>query len=202
MGFSNLRLVRSSGHSSRGARATGYASHDILDKTETFDNLLAAIEDLDLIIGTTAKKRLARHDYFEPKDLLPLLRKKGTTLSSVGIVFGSEENGLTKQELKSCDIISSVPMALTYPSLNLAQTVLIYAYELSELKLRPGPPKGQASSREHAELRKEGKDILKWLEADRKPSLYRRMLDRLNQAGEADVHLLLSLAKFLRQKKD
>jgi tRNA/rRNA methyltransferase len=63
-----------------------------------------------------------------------LIKNKANTINNLAIVFGREESGLTNDELKLCDVVTSVPMKTTYPSLNLAQSVMIYAYTLSMLE--------------------------------------------------------------------
>jgi len=89
------------------------------------------LSDIDISIGTTAKKRLTRHNLYTANQLSDLIASKSGTLNSVAVVFGCEEHGLTKEQLELCDLVSSIPLAIKYPSLNLAQAVLIYAYELS-----------------------------------------------------------------------
>ncbi len=91
-------------------------------------------------------------------------------------------------------------MSASYPSLNLAQSVMIYTYELSSLKLNQIPVISP-STIELLELKKQAREILKWLEIDRHASLHQRMLDRLFRAGSQDIHLFLSLAKFINQKR-
>jgi tRNA/rRNA methyltransferase len=45
-------------------------------------------------------------------------------------VFGPEASGLTNQELSLCHVRVRIPTSLEHPSLNLAQAVLVLAYEL------------------------------------------------------------------------
>ena len=48
----------------------------------------------------------------------------------LSIVFGPESSGLTNQELALCHVRVRIPTSLEHPSLNLAQAVLVLAYEL------------------------------------------------------------------------
>jgi len=200
MGFSQLKLVNPCDHLSKQAKKTAYASHDVLSNARLFDSLSGAISDIDLVIGTTAKKRTARHDYNDPGRLTEMIQNKENSIETVALVFGREESGLSKGELQFCDIISTIPMSASYPSLNLAQSVMIYTYELSSLKLNQIPVISP-SIRELLELKKQAREILKWLGVDQKVSLHQRMLDRLLRAGSQDIHLFLSLAKVINQKR-
>lgn len=202
MGFSSLRLVKPCDHLSSPAKKTAYASHDVLNKASVFEKFDNAIEDLDLTIGTTAKKRTARVDIYTPDQLLPLIRNKGKSVVNTGLIFGREESGLTKQEINQCDIISSVPLHTAYPSLNLAQSVMLYAYELSAINIRIHRNlQKKAPNRLQTELKTKSIDILQWLGVPEQPSLYQRMMDRMMQAGEDDMHLFLSFIKKLEQKR-
>lgn len=201
MGFQSLRLVGSALQNEKGARNTGYQSHDILDQVEMFADLTSAVEDVDLTIGTTAKSRIKRYDNHHPKDLKAIIKEKGDALGSVALVFGSEENGLSNQELECCDLLSSIPMQTVYPSLNLAQSVLLYAYELSAYAQPAPKEEPPPSERLQKELKNKAAEILQWLEVDQKPIRYQRMMDRLMQAGKKDMELMLLLAKFLEREK-
>jgi tRNA/rRNA methyltransferase len=48
----------------------------------------------------------------------------------IAIVFGPEDFGLTNAELKLCQRLLTIPTASEYPSLNLAQAVMVVAYEI------------------------------------------------------------------------
>jgi tRNA/rRNA methyltransferase len=201
MGFDKLRLVNCCDHLSKGARTTGYASHDILEKAITFDSISSALNDIDFSIGTSAKKRTSRHDIFEVGDLLELILKKEGSLVNIALVFGSEEHGLTNEQLDMCDLVSSVPMATTYPSLNLAQAVLIFAYELSQLNIELAVEEPEyIGDTEHRAIKQRAIALLDRLEVDRQRSLYQRLKDRLMTAGAEDIRLMLTLIKFIEKR--
>ena len=202
MGFHSLRIVGAALQDQKGARKTGYQSHDILDQVEVFDSLKAARADIDLTIGTTAKTRIKRYDYHHPKEVKRLIQEKGDALTSVALVFGSEENGLSNQDLEFCDLISTIPLKISYPSLNLAQSVLLYAYELSGFARPEKKEEPQTSERLQKELKDKAEEILHWLEVDQTPIRYQRFMDRLMMAGKTDAELLLLLGKYLGQKNE
>ncbi len=194
MGFAKLRLVNPADHLSQAARKTAYGSHELLESALVYTTLEAAVADMDLVIGTSAKKRLARHDYYSADELATLLQTKEDVVSDVAVVFGSERDGLSKEEIGCCDILSSIPLAAPYPSLNLAQSVLIYAYELGKRAWTTGPP---TRLPEQPELKEKALGILQDLDVARQPSLYHRLKDRIMAANAEDTKLMLSFARFL-----
>ncbi len=201
MGFQSLRLVGSNAQLEPGARKTGYGSHDILDQANVYNDLETAISDVDLIVGTTSKQRIKRYDYHVPSGLAKILNSKRGAIKQVAMVFGSEENGLSTTEMDQCDLISSIPLHTDYPSLNLAQSVLIYAWELGRLNSQNQIEKGSNYSLQGV-LKEESEKLLSWLELDDKPILKRRILDRLLTADTADMELMLALIKRIQRKKD
>lgn len=201
MGFGEMRLVNACDHLSKGARTTGYGSHDILEKATAYSSIPEALIDIDLSIGTSAKKRISRHDLYNVNQLGDLIETKQGALNSVAIVFGSEEHGLTKEQLELCDLVSSVPLAIKYPSLNLAQAVLIYAYELSSLDIQLGSSSvNEAGLTEQKAVKEKAVELLDRLEVSKQPSLYQRLKDRLMTAGTEDIRLMLSLMKYIEKR--
>ncbi len=194
MGFERLRLVNPCDHLSPRARAVAHGSQDILERAELFPSLADAVADVGFVTGATAKRRTVREDYHDPPRLLELLRGKGDTVPTAALVFGREESGLSNDELDLCHAASRIPMRSKYPSLNLGQAVMVYAYELSPLALGEMP------------VRKEGQDVAAWEalrgRVDRILSdtglipgspVYNRILERLTLLPDKDVHLLHSV---------
>ncbi len=203
MGFGHLRLVNPNDHLGTQAKKTAYGSHDVLEKAEVFQSLAEALSGIDLSVATTSRKRLARHDYYSPEEIGNILIEKSEVVNQVAIVFGSERDGLSTEEMSLCDLISTIPLAAPYPSLNLAQSVLLYAWELS--KAVPGltlPMQGvsQNEETEQGALKEKALLILEKLEVTRQPSLYHRLKDRLMAANADDTKLMLSFARFLNQR--
>ena len=54
--------------------------------------------------------------------------------NKVAVIFGREDRGLTNEEISRCGYLATIPAHTDHPSLNLAQSVLIMAYELSRLE--------------------------------------------------------------------
>jgi len=194
MGYSNMRLVNPCDHLSTEAKMLGHASVEILEKAELFSGLEEALADIDLSIATTAKIRDARVVFHPNTELPEIILAKGNSFRNVGIVFGREESGLSNNEIRLCDIASSIPLVQNYPSLNLGQAVMLYAYTLSNSPEREKQSrKKKPNPKEFKTMMDRSKDLLKRIEADRNPALYNRVLERIALLQEDDIHLLLSV---------
>ena len=129
MGFSDLRLVAPDRFSKRAAQAMAVHARDLLDRARVFSSLVAAVEDCGLVVGTTSRtgqyRSIAKPVGGIASELVAL-----SAANRIAILFGPEDFGLTNRELKSCDRLVTIPAAPDYPSLNLAQAVMVTAYEL------------------------------------------------------------------------
>lgn len=129
MGFSNLVLVNPAPHTSPEARWMAHASEEVLENAQLFSDLGEAIANKHFVIATTQRERNFHLPFYTPRELaekvLPI-----TADHKIALIFGREKTGLTNQELSMCDAVSTVPAHTRHPSLNLAQTVMIYCYEL------------------------------------------------------------------------
>jgi tRNA/rRNA methyltransferase len=194
MGFSRLRLVAPGDHLGSEARMLAHASEEVLEGAEVFAGLQQAIADVDMTVATTAKTRDARVEYISAKELPGMILSKGDTVNKIALVFGPEESGLTNDEIRMCDLVSSIPMKGAYPSLNLGQSVMIYAYIMASFERTPpetiSHPLDQKGFRA---MMDKSKKVLKDLDIDRCPALYNRVLERLAKLGEDDIHLLHSI---------
>ncbi|HAZ54143.1 MAG TPA: tRNA/rRNA methyltransferase, partial [Franconibacter helveticus] len=106
------------------------------------DTLEQALADVDFTVATTARSRAKFHYYATPQELLPVMKEKAQWMSTLALVFGREDSGLTNEELALADVLTGVPMVADYPSLNLGQAVMVYCYQLTEL-VREAPMETQ-----------------------------------------------------------
>lgn len=120
-------------------RAEALASHaeDVLHAARVVDTLEDAIAGTALVMGTSARERAAaNYPVLEPQDAAPLLT------DGTAVLFGPEDHGLANEELTRCQAHVVIPTA-GYASLNLAQAVLVVAYEVA-LARRDGARVGAA----------------------------------------------------------
>jgi len=106
MGFHDLRLVNPCNFLNEKARMLAHGSHSILENATVFSSLEKAVRDIDFVIGTTAKRRSAKEDYYSANLLSGYLAKKGDSISTIAIVFGKEESGLTNEEIRFHKVIA------------------------------------------------------------------------------------------------
>ncbi len=129
MGFQNLVLVNPCDYDVPETLWLAHASEAILQGITVFPTLREAIADKNFVIATTQRIRGLHFPCYTPEEIgqkiIPV-----TQSHKAAIVFGREATGLTNEEVQLCHAISTVPAAVTHPSLNLSQAVMLYAYEL------------------------------------------------------------------------
>lgn len=129
-GFSNLRLVDAPrNYKDAEARKMSVGAFDVLKEAVTFQSLADALADMHFVAGTSSGQQ--RDQPLKTLDeALALMPLSGQ--NKIAIVFGDERNGLRSDELGLCHIIVRIPTDPAFPSLNLAQSAGIIAYELSK----------------------------------------------------------------------
>lgn len=197
MGFKSLRLINPCNHLDDKAQMLAHGSVTILKKASVFPRLRDALNDIDFVIGTTAKRRLVKNEYYTCTEIYELIKNKVKTVNNTALVFGRESRGLFSSEIRQCDIVSSIPMKAKYPSLNLAQTVMIYAYSLSPLALGESKPDKKPADQSQFLILKENVSMLMEITGI-KPNIFGRIMERLSALGDGDIHLLHSLCNKLR----
>jgi TrmH family RNA methyltransferase len=101
-----------------------------LEGAERFGSLAEALAPFRRVVGTTsARDRALSVPVVTPRELARRLPLAGADLPTA-LVFGPEVGGLTNDDLALCHWLVTVPCAAEQPTLNLAQAVLIVAYEL------------------------------------------------------------------------
>ncbi len=127
MGFEKLVLVNPCTLDSDELKMMAHRSADIVQKATIVSNFEQAIRHMRLTVATTMRKRHFKFPFFSPEQIAERLLT--TALQHpVAIVFGRESSGLTNEEILKCQLHSTIPTATQNPALNLAQSVMIYAY--------------------------------------------------------------------------
>lgn len=112
------------------ARAFAVHAGAILDRAERVADLREALAGFTRIVATTAARdRPWPSRLLSPRELAGALAADDTE-SATALVFGPEPSGLTNAELAQASLLVRVPTSPVQPSLNLAQAVLVVAYEL------------------------------------------------------------------------
>jgi len=109
-----------------------------LHSAKIVPTLEQALEGVAHTIGTS--RRLGpvhQPGVLLPRDLATILDEYGR-LGDVALLFGTEDNGLSREDLLTCDAVVQIPASPDYPTLNLSHAVAICLYEafltLAEVK--------------------------------------------------------------------
>lgn len=127
------------------ARRLAVHAGERLESAHRVESLGDAVADCAWVVGTSSR-RVAGKRRIAPRELAAeaVERSRG---GRVAIVFGDERSGLTNEEIRRCHDLSAVPTSEEQPSLNLAQAILLYAYELRMAALAARPPPRQPAPR-------------------------------------------------------
>jgi tRNA/rRNA methyltransferase len=129
-GLTELRLVRPEcGWPNAKAVVAASGATAVLNEVVVFADLPAALADLHHSFATTARLRELRKDILTPAAAAARARAAVEEGRRVGLLFGPERTGLTNEELLLADALISIPVNPAFASLNLAQAVLLCAYE-------------------------------------------------------------------------
>ncbi|HEU5018533.1 MAG TPA: TrmJ/YjtD family RNA methyltransferase [Pseudolabrys sp.] len=129
-GLSKLRIVKPlQGWPNERARVMASGADRILNNAVLYDSLAAAIADCNFVLATTARN----HDQAKPvigaDEAAAQMAPRIAAGEAVAVVFGRERIGLENNEVALADAILTLPVNPAFASLNLAQAVVIVAYE-------------------------------------------------------------------------
>ncbi|WP_227096078.1 tRNA/rRNA methyltransferase [Aeromonas veronii] len=205
MGFDAMRLVASRVHEEEEASWVAHGAQEILTQAEAFETLPEALADMDLVIATTARERGRYQHYLTPGEIREQIRSK-PSLDKVAIVFGCEESGLSNEQLAEVDLISYLPLKVSYPSLNLGQAIMLYAYEMSQLmdELNTDGAAAVAENFDNAGqvrvLKSKTAELLGELGVSQDEKLHQWVMDRVPMLPQRDLNMLHLLCKDLARK--
>ncbi len=111
------------------ARRRSMAGLDLLQSAVRAPTFSQAVVEADLVVGTTDLSTGRSQAYLRrsvsPERLGELLRPLA---GRVALVFGPEDNGLSREELARCDLLVHIPARREYPTLNLSHAAGIVLY--------------------------------------------------------------------------
>jgi len=139
-GLSDLRLVNPrDGWPQERAWATASGAEWPLNAARVYDSVEAAISDLHLVYATTARPRELQTPILTPREACAELVREVSAGRQVGLLFGGERAGLETADIALCQSVVTLPIDPKFRSLNLAQAVIILAYEW-RMSLTAGVP--------------------------------------------------------------
>jgi len=133
-GLSRLRLVRPrDGWPDIQATRAASGADAVLDNVQLYDTLQAAISDCQFVLATTARQHDQAKPVVGPEEAAREIAPRVAAGETVAVVFGRERWGLMNDEVGLADRILTYPVNPAFASLNLAQAVLVIAYEYFKL---------------------------------------------------------------------
>jgi tRNA/rRNA methyltransferase len=108
------------------AVATAAGAERILEQATLYNSLAEAITDCHHVWGTTAEPRDMIKPYMPPRTWA---QGAYHAAGHKAVVFGPERTGLSNEDLTLCHALITIPVNKDFSSLNLAQALVVVAYE-------------------------------------------------------------------------
>ena len=183
MGLKELAIVGGGRTESFWARAMAVHAKDVLQGARRCATLREAVADCGLVVGTTRRSGLYRSHSRSPREVAQRIISSSRS-AKCALVFGPEDHGLSNRDLKHCQWLITIPSHSDYPSLNVAQAVVICLYEIYLAALEKVP-----------------QEIISRAPAESIERLFDRMRRSLLKIGFLDPqnpeHILLALRRIL-----
>ncbi len=129
-GLDRMRLVAPrDGWPNPSAVAMASGAGRLLDAAQLFKDTAGAVEDCTYVYATTARQRGLTKPVFTPETAMQDAARRIAAGEKVAVLFGPERAGLENDDIARANAIISVPVNPEFPSLNLAQCVLLTGYE-------------------------------------------------------------------------
>lgn len=138
MGFSSFNMVDPRYEDRKTARKMAVHAQDVLESAQVFASIEEATKDAHWVVATSVRSRThpERKPPMGPDEFIARLRELPQG-SKAALLFGPERTGLTNNQLGKCQDILTVPTAEEFSSMNLAQAVMVIAWEIRKADLEP-----------------------------------------------------------------
>ncbi|HYM61223.1 MAG TPA: TrmJ/YjtD family RNA methyltransferase [Thermoanaerobaculia bacterium] len=132
-GFSSLTIAGE--HPDLDPLAGWWASgaDDVVASATFTPTLHAAMAGAHVTVATTSSRGRVRPADFDPISLARHFETLGAD-QTLALVFGREDRGLTGEELAACQYTAVIPTNQAFPTMNLAQSVGIFCFALSQIR--------------------------------------------------------------------
>ena len=150
-GLTEMRLVAPrDGWPNPEAGPAASGADPVLEQATVFKTVQEAIADCSLVFASTVRRRDLVMPVVEPGEMADRI---ASSTERSAILFGPERSGLETDEVALASAIVTVPINPQFASLNLAQAVILLAYEWSKRsELAQPPAKELEAAAPHAEL--------------------------------------------------
>jgi tRNA/rRNA methyltransferase len=213
-GLEELRLVRPRDGWPNAKAVTAASGADaVIENARLFESTAAAVADLNRVYATTARHRGMIKPVVTPRRAAAEMRAAGARGERVGVIFGPERTGLVNDDIPLADTVLQVPLNPGFSSLNLAQAVLIVAYEwfaaaadvpareLVTNETRPATKAELLNFFAHLEQELDGCGFLR--HTDKRPSMVRNIRNLFQRAEltEQEIRTLHGIIKELAHER-
>ena len=144
MGLSRLVLVKPKHFPHADAEAFASGALDVLRAAVVRDSLEEALAGTVLAVASTSRHRDLTHEVVDCREACKRMVQVASH-DEVALIFGPERTGLTVRDVNKCQLIAAIPANPEYASLNLAQAVQVFGYELRMSAGGMAPPVPQSS---------------------------------------------------------
>ena len=129
-GLDRMRIVAPrDGWPNSKAAAMASGAGRLLDEAVLAEDLPEALANCSYVFATTARVRGLTKPVYAPERAMQVAAEKIASGEKVAVLFGPERAGLENEDVARANAIISVPVNPEFASLNLAQCVLLTAYE-------------------------------------------------------------------------
>ena len=133
MDLKDLRLIHPPQNWKKLGEKMSMSAFDVLENARVFESVPEAVFDTAFVIGATRRKRRYTSNFISFEKCIKKF-KSTRSKKPFALMFGKESKGLSNADLSFCDWITSIPANPVYPSINLAQAVMIFAFTLFRLE--------------------------------------------------------------------
>ncbi|SMX31324.1 RNA methyltransferase [Octadecabacter ascidiaceicola] len=129
-GLDRMRIVAPrDGWPNPAADAMASGAGRLLDEAEVSEDVAGGIADRTYVYATTARPRELTKPVFSPEAAMKDAAERIARGEKVAVMFGPERSGMENADIAHANAIITVPVNPEFPSLNLAQCVLLVGYE-------------------------------------------------------------------------
>ncbi len=182
----------------------------VLDHAGLFPDLDAALADCDRVYATTARGRELVKSVLTPEAAMAEAAALNKSGGRVAVLFGPERAGLENDDIIRANAIVTVPVNPEFYSLNLAQCVLLLAYEWQRQRGAAAPDGMTVDLANQLEVARLGDHLEERLEAarfffppDKAPGMKRNLRNMLTRWGltRAEVQTLHGILRQLSRRE-
>ena len=129
LGFKKLKIVSPKFFfPNHKTKSTSVGAFDLINRAKVYNNTEEAINEFDIIISLSARKRDVNKKHIKMRDFSNILLAYKD--KNIGLMFGPEASGLTNEDLSFSNYILQIPTSKNFKSINLSHSVTIICFEI------------------------------------------------------------------------